>query len=177
MPCGVDGSSAVFVYAEFLFAMIFTCESVLRVATFTPFHRVWRTPLLWLDVLTVLPFWLRLCLAPGSLTPATYLSRATGGDDDAYWSPARLLRVFGSLASWRLLKLARYYEGAGLLVLALGKSLSQLLVPLFMLFVMLVCFSALLVELEWDAGIEACRARWVAAGVSPASIASARQST
>ena len=41
-----------------------TCESVLRVATYTPFERTWRTPMLWLDVLTILPFWLRLCIAP-----------------------------------------------------------------------------------------------------------------
>ena len=77
----------------------------------------------------------------------------------------QLLRVLESLASIRLLKLARYYEGAELLQRAIARALSQLLVPMFMLFIMLVCFSALLVELEWSYMIEYCRTEWLEQGV------------
>ena len=42
-------------------------------------------------------------------------------------------------SSVRLLKLARYYEGAELLVKAMSKSISQLLVPMFMVSIMVMC--------------------------------------
>ena len=59
----------------------------------------------------------------------------------------RLPRVAPS-SQVRLLKLARYYEGAELLQRAMYRSTSQLLVPMFMLFIMVVCFSVLLVEVR-----------------------------
>lgn len=152
-----------FIVAEILFNSIFTCEALLRVATYTPFRHVWRMPMLWLDVLTILPFWLRLWVVPASFAPDAYLSRHSHPNDDVSF----MIRVVGTLASWRLLKLARYYEGAGLLARAVAQSLRQLLVPMFMLLVMLVCFSGLLIELEWDSDVETCNALWQQAGVTP----------
>ena len=46
------------------------------------------------------------------------------------------------------------------------RSASQLLVPMFMLFIMVVCFSVLLVELEWNPRIDGCIDRWVKQGIS-----------
>ena len=66
----------------------------------------------------------------------------------------------------RLLKLARYYEGAHLLALSMAKSASQLLVPMFMLGIMLVCFSAVLVEIEWSVETQQCLDWWREQGVA-----------
>lgn len=49
--------------------------------------------------------------------------------------------------------LARYYEGSHLIGRAIYKSLTQLLVPLFMLFVMIFFFSMIMYDLEWDGSI------------------------
>ena len=72
--------------------------------------------------------WVRLAVRPASLTPAQYLLRTAYNSPDVSFA----VRVLEALASLRLLKLARYYEGAALLVRAMAKSAYQLLVPLFM---------------------------------------------
>ena len=46
------------------------------------------------------------------------------------------IRVIDALGAFRILKLCRYFEGSMILALAVGKSLKQLLVPLFMLLLM-----------------------------------------
>lgn len=106
--------------------------------------------MLWLDALCCVPFWLRVIVVPETLRPQSYFARnlattlnGTAGAYDA-------IRVLDGLASIRLLKLARYYEGAGLLVRSITKSVNQLLVPMFMLLLMTVCFSAVLFEIEWS---------------------------
>ena len=76
------------------------------------------------------------------------------------------LRVFESLAMIRLLKLSRYYEGSHLIGRAIHKSLTQLLVPLFMLFVMIFFFSMIMYDLEWDGAIEVCTVQWRVHGVA-----------
>ena len=72
-------------------------------------------------------------LYPDSLLSDNYLSKAGAGIT---------IRVLEALASLRLLKLCRYYEGASLLAMAVGKSLKQLSVPLFMLLIMVFCFAS-----------------------------------
>ena len=151
-----------FLVLKFFFNIWFTLEASLRVATFTPLRRLWRSPILWLDVITNLPFWLRLALLPETLTIGQYLSRATHSTSALSFA----ISVLDSLTSLRLLKLARYYEGAGLLARAVVLSVRPLLVPMFMLLVMVVCFSFLLFELEWSDEIDRCQQLWEDVGVS-----------
>ena len=101
----------------------------------------------------------------------TYRSATAGAD------ASLAVRVLSALASWRLLKLARYYEGASLLARAVARCSSQLLVSLFMLLVMVVGFSALLVELEWSAEVDACFGEWRRAGVNASTLSKHRQIT
>ncbi len=152
-------SNYPFLVAKIFFNVCFTLEALARVATYIPLSQAVQAPSLWLDVLTVVPFWVRVVTAPDSLSPDVYSERSA----DEYW-----LRVFESLATLRLLKLARYYEGAELLNRAIAKSATQLLVPMFMLFIMVMCSSVLLVELEWSSLIESCLSYWQEQGV-PAS--------
>ena len=81
---------------------------------------------------------------------------------------ATWLRILEAAASIRFLKLCRYYEGAGLLVRALSKSVEQLFVPLFMLSIMVICFSTILYEVEYDRTIHDCNSHWLAQNVSAA---------
>ena len=76
------------------------------------------------------------------------------------------IRIMESMAAIRLIKLTRYYEGAQLIALAIMKSLSQLLVPLFMLFAMVFLFSMIIYDIEWDSNIERCRQLWSAQGIT-----------
>lgn len=80
------------------------------------------------------------------------------------------IRVLESISTVRLLKLTRYYEGSQLIATAVFKSIAQLLVPLFMLFVMVFFFSMIIYDIEWDASIERCTQLWRTQGVSNAFI-------
>ena len=92
--------------------------------------------------------------------PDYYLSH---DNEHATW-----LRILEAAASIRFLKLCRYYEGAGLLVRALSKSVEQLFVPLFMLSIMVICFSTILYEVEYDRTIHDYNSHWLAQNVSAA---------
>lgn len=137
----------------------FTVEAAVRAATYIPSKRALSDPLIWLDLLTCVPFWIRLLVAPSTLTPSEYLTR--GGDPGS-----SILRVLEALASLRVIKLARYYEGAGLMLRAVTNATAQLLVPMFFLVTMTFCFATLLYELEYDPLIERCRTAWEAEGLS-----------
>ena len=100
----------------------------------------------------VVPFWIRIAFNPQTATPDKYFSNAS--------VDMTALRIIEALASIRLLKLCRYYEGAGLLMRALGRSVEQLYVPMFMLLIMVICFSTVLYELEYDRTIHDCAALW-----------------
>jgi len=67
---------------------------------------------IWLELITIVPFVVRLATHGGDVTPV--LPKAQ--------------RVLESLSSLRLLKLCRYYEGAGLLARAFYRSAEQLAV-------------------------------------------------
>lgn len=88
-----------------------------------------------------MPFIVRVLVSPSSLDPKHYLKMNERGA----W-----LRFFESFSSLRVLKFCKYYEASGLLVHAINISTGQLLVPLFMLLLMVVIFSTLIVELEFD---------------------------
>ena len=143
-------SEILFLVIYFLINLVFTIEALMRVVSHMPFLRAYRSPILWLDVLTVVPFWVRLIWLPNTLKLGEYFDRS---HDD-------VIRVLDAFTALRLLKLARYYEGAQLLARGLYKSASQLLVPMFMLLIMVVFCSAVLVELEWDVDIYRCVEEW-----------------
>ena len=110
-----------------------------------------------LDVITVLPLYLRLFLYPDSMKAQNYLSKAGAGIT---------IRIFEAFGAFRILKLCRYYEGASLLAMAVGKSLKQLYVPMFMLLLMVFCFAAIVYEIEFDPDVQACVELWKKEGVS-----------
>ena len=114
----------------------FVTEAVMRVACYIPLRRVFLDPFIWLDCLTPLPFIFGL-----------------------FFGRLPVLEAWGSI---RLFKLCRYYEGAGLLSKAFRSSMEQLGVPLFMLATMVVCFSSVLYQVEYDEAIQQCVELWKA---------------
>ena len=123
----------VFISFEDFFNVVFSFEAGLRFVSYYPLSSGGRDPILYLDVLTVLPFWLRLLVHPSSMTPDGYLDVSRRG---------MTIRVLEAFSSLRLLKLCRYYDGATLLVHAISHSLQQLFVPLFALAIMVFTFAS-----------------------------------
>ena len=147
----------IWLYSRLFYQIFYTIEAGLRVVSFIPFRKVYKDEMVMLDVLTVVPFWLRFAFYPESLTAEHYLDNT---------SRSMSIRIMESMAAIRLIKLTRYYEGAQLIALAIMKSLSQLLVPLFMLFAMVFLFSMIIYDIEWDSNIERCRQLWSAQGIT-----------
>ena len=138
---------------------VLTLEACARILCYLPRRAAaLRDPFVWLDALSVLPFWLFLMLNLGLRA-----NRPTATESTSWY-----LRLLVSLGSVRLLKLCRYYDGAGLLVRALSRSAKQLYVPLFMLLLMVVSFSTLLYALEFSSEVHACATYWEEANVTPA---------
>ena len=56
-----DGSGPqLWKFLRYLFNIFFTCEACVRVTSFIPWSEFWREPYIWLDILTVIPFWIRV---------------------------------------------------------------------------------------------------------------------
>ena len=124
VPGLVESSGpVVWLVLSIMFNLFFTIDAVLRIVSYQPPRHILRDPFLVTGVLCVAPFWTRVLIAPASLRPEAFLS--------AMFS-FPLLRIFESLETLRLLTLCRYYEGAGLLWLAVKSSAKQLGVPLFL---------------------------------------------
>lgn len=143
-------------WSKLIFNAIFTVEALLRIASFQPLLKIYRDPLMWLDVLTVLPVYLRVLIYPDSMDATSYLNKEGAGIT---------IRVIEALAAFRILKLCRYFEGANILAQAVGKSMGQLLVPLFMLLIMVFCFATIVYEIEFDGSVQACVQEWVKGGI------------
>ena len=150
---------APWLLCKVVFQIFYSVEAAVRTLTFIPIYKIHHDFFVWLDLITIIPFWSRFVLFPCSLTIDGYLDFTTR---------PMTIRVFESLAMIRLLKLTRYYEGSHLIARALTKSLSQLLVPLFMLTNMIFFFSMIIYDIEWDASIAACVKLWRAEGVTTA---------
>ena len=101
---------------QVVFFLLFTVEAFIRVVAYIPFHMCYRDPFIWLDILTVVPFLIRL------------LSTAFRGDPLITDNLSQGQRVLEALGSIRLLKLCRYDEGASLLARAIFRSMGQLYV-------------------------------------------------
>ena len=136
-----QGGDDLFAAIRTASGIFFLTEAIVRVVCYIPLHRAILDPFIWLDCLTPLPFVISLALGTRALPIA---------------------EAWGSL---RLLKLCRYYEGAGLLAKALRLSVEQLFVPLFMLSTMVVCCSSVLFNIEHDPSVSQCADQWKAAGI------------
>ena len=147
----------IWIMAKILFNIIFSVETFFRIMCHIPFKTVHKNTYVLLDVITVLPLYLRLFLYPDSMKAQNYLSKAGAGIT---------IRIFEAFGAFRILKLCRYYEGASLLAMAVGKSLKQLYVPMFMLLLMVFCFAAIVYEIEFDPDVQACVELWKKEGVS-----------
>lgn len=151
------GGAAVWLIARVYFNVVFTIEWTLRIVGHVPLSGVLRDPVFYLDTLSVLPFWIRFFLYPDSVSTAGYLIR--------HGRP-RWVRFLESAGTFRLLKLSRNFYGAELLVSAISRSMRELLVPSFMLFMMVIAFSAIMYDIEWDDLTYDCAELWKKEGVS-----------
>eukprot|EP00966_Prymnesium_polylepis_P225852 5223939-Prymnesium_polylepis.1 len=79
-----------------LFNIIFTLEMVLRLATYVPCVEAGRDPYVLLDVLSVVPFWVRVTLYGQTMAQDKYLTKEGAGMG---------IRVLEAVSSVRLLKL------------------------------------------------------------------------
>jgi len=158
-PNVVDASGpAVFIAVSFLTNCLFTFEVTIRIAAFVPSsRRAFVDPLVLIDLLACAPFWCRVALFPQSLTAAEYFDHSLRGT---------ALGFFQSLACFRLLKLCRYLKAAWLLRDAIVIACMRLVVPLFLMFILVFCFAAIIFELEWDRELHACSQLWAAEGIT-----------
>ena len=120
---------------------VFTVEWALRTFTTEPITSCLLDPFFFFDLLCLLPFWLRVVVYSNSFSASSYLIRH-----------ARPLSLRGveAVAMFRMLKLSRSYSGAELLWKALSRSVRELLVPCFMLVIMVIGFSSIMYDIEWD---------------------------
>ena len=128
----------------------FLFEACARVAVYIPFHRALLDPFIILDLLTVVPFIVRLASNGGLFTLNVLQTQ----------------NVLEGFASIRLLKLCRYYEGASLLARAFSRSLEQLFVPLFLLLLTVMTCSSVLFHVEFSSLTASCFALWESQGLS-----------
>jgi hypothetical protein len=142
---------------KWLFNVFFTFEALARFIAYYPLRECTRDVFFFIDLLTNLPFWLRLLVHPKTLMdPDSYLATIERN---------QAVRVCEALASLRLLKLSRYYDGAALLARAITDALQQLFVPLFMLVIMMFSFACIMFEIEWDDQVGTCLQLWMEMGI------------
>jgi len=146
----VRWGDAPYRYVRYAGNGFFIAEAALRVLFYMPCRGVLLDPFIWLDLLTPMPFVIN-----------TLLIHMRVG------SPRALL-ILEAWGSIRLLKLCRYYEGAGLLAKAVRRSVDQLVVPLFMLGVLVLVCGSVLYNIELDHNIDDCRNLWEDEGVDTA---------
>ena len=146
----------LWIFLRLYFTIFFTLECILRIISQKPLSSALREPLIYLDLFVVLPFWLRVLLFPSTISTASYFVR----HDRPGW-----LRFFEAAGDFRLLKLSRNFSGAELLVKAISRSLRELVVPVFMLMIMVVAFSSIMFDVEWDPLVHYCSELWIARGV------------
>ena len=98
----IESAAAIFLPTRLVLNLAFTLEAALRVTSHHPLAEAYLEPSLWLDVLTVVPFWVRLAVVPRSLaTPAEYLAFQIERNANP------IIHTLDAFASIRLLKLAR----------------------------------------------------------------------
>ena len=130
------------VYYKFAINFAFTVEAIVRFSCFIPLAEAWRQPFTWLDLLTLIPFYIRIGFFWDTVAPGTAsLSQARRRRHHHHHHhlrrrlirPAPLLqadrpfeiRILESLNSLRMFKLIRYYEGAQILVKAVVAAAGQ----------------------------------------------------
>ena len=75
-----ERTAAFFLVSKNVLNVAFTIEAALRVSSYMPLSKAHRSIILWLDVLTVVPFWLRLLILPSTLlSPSLYFARQQDG--------------------------------------------------------------------------------------------------
>ncbi|KAK7235260.1 voltage-gated potassium channel [Aureococcus anophagefferens] len=113
---------------EWFACTVFTAEIVARFAITNSARTLIRDPYMWFDILAVLPCWL---IPTASLIPGG--TALCGG-----------LSHLKSLRMFRLLKLARKYEGSIVIVRAMKLSLPALTVAIFFLMISVTVFATFL---------------------------------
>jgi hypothetical protein len=132
-PCQMEILSIM----NWIFAAVFLGELLVRV-------NVYKSPLadwtVWLDFMTIVPMLMRAVMSRYGIRPLEVQSKGI--------RTATLLAC--SFTPLRLLKLGRYMAGIQLLMTSLKKSLSALLIPLYLLIVLFTFFGTLVYAAEYD---------------------------
>ena len=103
---------------RWVFNIFFSVEAAVRMAAYQGKNsRAWHDMFIWLDLIAVIPFWLRVAFSPHTLSGSSYLESS---------ERTLMMRTFEACSAIRLLKLSRYFEGSALLVRAVQRSLAQL---------------------------------------------------
>ena len=139
------------------FNITFTIEATMRFVGHMPLKRALLDPILWLDLWSILPFWLRLIAFPSSVTIERYLLRH---------SRPLTVRTLEASGMARLLKLSSHYYGAELLAKAISRASNELLVPGFLLVILCLACSAMVYDIEWNQRAYDCGQQWQNNGVT-----------
>ena len=126
----LEGSDTIWA-VELACGVIFTAELALRsyVATLDVRGMILSEPMFWIDVVTLIPF---------------YIELMTGGGGDGNI----ILEIIGLLRLCRIFKLLKHYTGWRVLLIALGNSWRALLVPGFAMLIAILLHSGALIVVE-----------------------------
>lgn len=122
---------------NWIFAGIFGFELLARLLVFKKPHKDWT---IWLDFLTIVPMVMRGIMMRYGIRPLEMPSKG-------YRTATLLVCSFTPL---RMLKLGRYMKGITLLFNSLRKSMSSLVIPLYLLVVMFTFLGSLVYAAEYD---------------------------
>ena len=125
-------------YIDTSFLTIFALDIVLRCLAKPRWRSLITDALLWVEVLCVAPLVIRIAIYP----------TRTIEIEDSQWRV--MLQLTEALGVLRLLRTARYYHGAHLLVGALTESVSALHVPFFFLALLCAQFGGIMYVLEYS---------------------------
>lgn len=152
-----DTGPGLWMSLRIYFNIVFTIEATMRFMGHMPLKRALLDPILWLDLWSILPFWLRLVAFPSSVTTERYLLRH---------SRPLTVRTLEASGMARLLKLSSHYYGAELLAKAISRAANELLVPGFLLVILCLACSAMVYDIEWDQGAYDCGQLWQQMGIT-----------
>lgn len=132
----------LWLYLEASFSSIFTVEVILRGIAAKregpiAMRLYWRDYLVWIDIMSVVPFYLSLALC--SFEPL-----GEQCDARSLW----YIRVLQAIKVLRVFKLSRHLQGKRILIVAMRRSYRALQVPLFFLTASMAVFATLLYLLE-----------------------------
>ena len=132
----VEAAPLVFMILDILFTSVFTAEVVVRIVVVPRWQHLFD-PLVLLPVVCLVPLYTRLL---------QYWAPVIGWAEDG--DTRSILRILDALAPLRLLTIAQYYRDSTLLLTALRRSVTALMVPLSLMLVVAASLGGILYAVE-----------------------------